>query len=62
MHRRDERELIEDLVAADVAGMQNQVDARQGRVDVGPEQAVRVGDETDQNRLIPSRARRIPTA
>ena len=43
-------ELVEDLVAADVAGVQDQLDARERGVHVRPHQAVRVRDQADDVR------------
>ena len=50
-HRRDQLELIENVVAADVARVENELDARQRRVHVGPHEAVRVGDQPDDVRV-----------
>ena len=49
---RDRPELIEDLVATDITGMQDQLDAGQRFVDVGPEQTMRVGNQANQDWLI----------
>ena len=47
---RDHRELVEHLVAADVACVQNQLDARERLVHVRSNEPVGVGDETDDAR------------
>lgn len=62
MHRRDQRQLGEDLVAADIARVQNQLDARECLMDVGPQQTMRIGDESDQDRLILPALPPIPSA
>lgn len=61
-HWRDGRELVENLVASDIARVQDQIDASERVVDIGPQQTVRVGDEADQNRLILLGSPRFPIA
>jgi hypothetical protein len=45
--RRDLTERFEDVLAADVAGMQNRIDALQRRERFRSNQTVRVGDDAD---------------
>jgi len=42
MHGRDQRELIENLVATDVARMKNEIDTCQRGEDIGTHHAVRI--------------------
>ena|SRR5688572_4275345 len=43
MHGRDQGEFVEDLVAAHVTGVEDELNSGEGCVDVRTEQAVRVG-------------------
>lgn len=54
-HWRDELEFGEDLLATDVAGMEDDLDAGEGAVHVGADEAVRVRDETDVACHLPGR-------
>jgi len=45
--RRDLTERFDDVLAADVAGMENRIDALQRRECLRANQAVRVGDDAD---------------
>lgn len=47
MHRSNQGEFVENLITADIAGMEDEVDAAKGVVNLGTQQAVRVGNETD---------------
>jgi len=49
MHGGDERQLVEDLVPADIAGMQDHVDARERLVHLGAKLAMRIGNEPDDD-------------
>jgi len=46
-HRRDRAQRVEDVIAADVAGMEDRVHARQRLQRFRANQAVRVGDDAD---------------
>src|SRR5687768_8267265 len=55
--RRDRRELVEHLVAAHVAGVEDQLDACKRLVHVGPNEAMGVRNQTDEvTAQLPSRA------
>lgn len=45
VHRRDDRQLVQDLVTADVTSVKNQLDAGQRIVYRRSQQSVRVGDQ-----------------
>lgn len=62
VHRRNHSELVEDLVTADVTGVENQLDSRQRFVNVRPQQTVRVGNQANQDRLILPRMAPSPIA
>ena len=47
MHGSDQGKFVEDLVAAYVAGMEDELNSGEGCVDVRTEQAVRVGYQTN---------------
>ena len=51
VHRSNRRELVENVISADVAGVQNQLDSGQRIMNVRPELAVRVGNQTDEDRI-----------
>ena len=48
VHWRDQRELIEHLVSANIAGVQNQLDAGEYGVQLRPDEPMRVRDESDE--------------
>lgn len=50
-HRRDQAELVQNCRATDIAGVKNEIDARQRLVDAGPKKPMRVGDESDDVRF-----------
>ncbi|MNL07507.1 hypothetical protein D3C87_1281850 [compost metagenome] len=47
VHRCNGRQLVEDVCAADVAGVNDAIAAQQGGDGFGAKQAVGVGDDTD---------------
>ena len=49
MHRRNQREFIENLRAANIAGMQYQFDAGQRSMHIRPDESMRVADKTNQH-------------
>ena len=46
-HRRNRGELVEHLVAADVAGMEDELDAGKDVMHLGPDETMRIGDQSD---------------
>jgi hypothetical protein len=47
LHRRNDRELVENLVAVDVARVKDERDSRQGLMNLGPHQPMCIRDEAD---------------
>src|SRR5512143_4238537 len=50
MHRSDQLQLVEDVVAPDVAGVEDQFDAGERRVHVGPNESMRIRDQSNKMR------------
>ena len=47
LHRRDQCELVKDLVPADIARVEDAIDPREDRVHLGPQEPVGVRDQAD---------------
>jgi len=47
--RSDRPQLVQDVIAADVAGVKDEVDPRKDRMDRRAQHAVRVGDESESD-------------
>ena len=59
MHRRNGTKLVKDVLAADVTGVEDDVDARECREDLRPKEAMGIGHEADEHGLVyPRRAPR----
>ena len=48
-NRRDGRKLIDDRPAADIAGVQDQIDTLKGGENLRPQQAMRIRDQPDRS-------------
>ena len=49
--RRNQSQLVQDVGAADIPRMKNEIDPRQRVVDAGPKEPMRIGDETNDLRF-----------
>jgi hypothetical protein len=52
MHWRNELQLVENVVTAHVTGVQNQLDACEGGVHVGPNKSMCIRDQADDMHLV----------
>src|SRR6266550_6513928 len=59
-HRRNRSQSVEHVLAADVAGVKNRIDAMKRGECFGPDQTMRVGDDANSLRAIPRRSPSSP--
>src|SRR5207249_1887448 len=56
MHRRDSRQLVQNLVGPDVAGVEDELDSLERGEHLGPKQAMGIGDQPHQHSVGPAQA------